>query len=197
MELRLKLVSDPEQLKRESQPISLKDGKLLVPRLFEFLARNPAGYFLSANQVGVDFRVGVLNVRKPLYFINPRIIKSAVSIKTVESSLSFPNKIVLTERFKIIAVDADNFEKTMIFGSDLPEIQTTDSIVLEAIMLQALIDSMNGITMYDKLCTSGAQFNQEPLNNRVTIQKHGNEKIILKKKLNRFLVNGWAVKSKI
>ena len=183
----MELVKDQIKLKRKSDDLlDVNEGKEIVKKLFAVLSEHPTGYFLVANQIGIPKRVGVLNVRKPLFFINPKIIKQDKEFNAVESNLSFPNKLFGTVRYKIVALNADNFEKTIIFGSDLDEYKPTDTIIMESVFVQTMVDMMDGILPQDRVPI----FQQT-----IQIVKDGRTKTIKSKKFNRYKNLGWKIKN--
>ena len=64
----------------------------------------------------------VVNVKKPMVFINPTMISLTDEVVYKEACLSFPNKYINTNRYKWVNIKADNFEQhydcggSMVFG---------------------------------------------------------------------------------
>lgn len=122
---------------------ALEQGEFIAKQLFEILSKNRDGIGLAANQVGIDRKVCVVNVDRPLYFINPKIVSSYGTIEfSGEGCLSFPKDLLTTERKRIIGVTADNFKGIQFFSCE--------NNLLECICVQHEIDHLYGITMYER-----------------------------------------------
>ena len=91
---------------------TIKEGEKIAVKLIDELKESKSGIGLAANQIGINKRVCVVNVKKPLLLINPEIIEhSTDAFAFVEGCLSFPKKAVRTLRFKTIKVKSDNLKK--------------------------------------------------------------------------------------
>jgi len=103
---------------------------------------------LACNQIGItNARVCVVNVKEPLYFINPEIVDKDEEIYFVESCLSFPGKSVKTKRHKQITIKADNLnEGGQVF---CPSNDNDHLGLLEVVAIQHEVAHLNGETMYD------------------------------------------------
>jgi len=119
---------------------SIEEGTLIGKRLLKVLSRSVNGVGLAANQIGINRRVCVINVDKPLVFINPKIVSNFKKISFKESCLSFPGDYVITERYANVLVKSDN-HPIMTFGEEN---------LLECVCVQHEIDHLNGITMHDR-----------------------------------------------
>ena len=146
-----KIVTDIKQLKIACDPAGVEEGIALGKRLIKILGRHINGVGVAANQIGIKERVSVVNVRKPIILVNPKIISSFGKVEFNESCLSFGRDIVLTERFKNILVKADNYQ------TDLPFYGNTWDELLECVCVQHEIDHLNGITMYDRRAIGGEE----------------------------------------
>lgn len=73
----LKLITEDKKLRRATQPVGLSEGKKIAEELFEFLRKSGEGIGLAANQVGINKKVCVVNVDRPLYFVNPQVIDAS------------------------------------------------------------------------------------------------------------------------
>lgn len=135
---KFKLISN-----KKSISVSLEDGEDIAAKLFNELTAAKHGIGLAAVQIGYLKNVCVVNVKKPIYFINPKIIDSKGEIGYIESCLSFPGKKVRTIRYKSITVEADNFDEPVIFEIG----DTLDT--LECVAVQHEIDHCNGKTMFN------------------------------------------------
>ena len=188
------IVKDRKRLSKPCEYVdNIEDGENLAAELFKELANSKTGMGLAANQIGINKRVCVINVKEPLFFINPKITNTSGSTNTYESCLSFPKKRVRTKRFTEITVEADNLTAPVVFSGD-----TGNEIdLLESICIQHEIDHLLGITMYDRADR------QEPIVNKTKIGR--NQKVIIKrkdeiktikwKKAEPLLKDGWALHS--
>lgn len=119
------------------------------------------GFGLSANQIGLDKRVCVINTKEPLVLVNPRITKrSEDGIVYIESCLSLPKTMTKprhTVRSQSITVETDNLG-TVEFGADEPKKIGTeghnyfsDEGLLECVVAQHEIDHLDGILITDEI----------------------------------------------
>lgn len=139
---------------------SLREGQSIAKQLFEELAKQSSAPVLSANQVGISRRVVVLNIREPLYFVNPEILNRELPISFIESCATFPQKLFRTERFARIVLNALNFKKPIVFGipenlqsrffkDDKPsELLLRSSVITEAVYIQQGIDLLDNRRMF-------------------------------------------------
>ena len=126
---------------------SVEEGEEIAAKLFKELTKSKTGIGLAANQIGIDRRVCVINVKEPEYFINPRITdKSEEMFLSKEGCLSFPNKQVRVQRYKWVVVEADNIEGKVMFTAETSK----DVDALECACIQHEIDHLKGITMFDR-----------------------------------------------
>jgi len=137
----LKLVTEERQLRRKSQRTTLSEGKKIAEELLKFLKNSDEGIGLAANQVGIDKKVCVVNVERPLFFVNPEVVEASGRIIFEEGCLSFPGKTVITERYRNFVVKCDNYKHPMRFDMDN---------MLECVCVQHEIDHLDGITMFDR-----------------------------------------------
>ena len=77
--------------------LSVEEGEEIGAQLLKELTKSKNGIGLAANQIGINKRVCVVNVKEPLVLINPKIVeKSEEEFIFPEGCLSFPNqKMVL------------------------------------------------------------------------------------------------------
>jgi peptide deformylase len=190
------IIKDKNKLKEKCSPVSVEEGEEIGVRLLHELRESENGIGLAANQIGIQKRVCVVNVKEPLVLINPRIVeKSKEQFIFPEGCLSFPNKKVRTIRYKDIVVEADNHQGQLSFSADSKEINDA----FECVCVQHEIDHLNGITMLDR------EFKQEPVvkgvnaplkigrNEKVTITKGSESKVLKYKKAQRMLEDGWTL----
>lgn len=113
------------------------------------------GIGLSANQLGLDVRACIINVKDPLVLINPKIVEySQDSVAYVEQCLSIDKTMkspVKTIRAKKITVECDNLG-TVVFSPDneLGDWKDSDEFfndlgLMECVVAQHEIDHLNGI----------------------------------------------------
>ena len=138
-----KIVTDENKLRKASEvqddiPAAVDLGK----QLLSFLSTTQNGVGLAAPQVGIHKKVCVINVRKPIILVNPKIISKFKKIAFPEGCLSFPGESVLTQRYANIAVKADNHPQTLFFNCD--------DDALECVCVQHEIDHLEGILMHDR-----------------------------------------------
>ena len=68
------LKHDNPLINKKLREVSVEEGNKIATELFQILNQRGDGIGLAANQVGIDAQVAVVNVRKPLVLINPKII---------------------------------------------------------------------------------------------------------------------------
>ena len=119
----------------------------LVNDLFDTMyAQNGVG--LAAPQIGVNYRVFVIDVStgneplNPLVFINPKIIKKSGAVISNEGCLSFPEAYTDVRRYKNIMVKA-----TDIHGRSFT-LEAKDGCLL-ARAIQHEFDNLDGILFID------------------------------------------------
>ena len=113
------IVTNKEQLKQKCKPCkSIEEGEEVGKQLIEELVSSQSGIGLAANQIGINKRVCVINVKEPVVLINPEIIeKSDEMFAFMEGCLSFPNESIKTTRHKWVKVKADNHEQILYFNT--------------------------------------------------------------------------------
>jgi peptide deformylase len=117
------------------------------------------GIGLSANQIGLEVRACVINVKEPLVLINPKVTEASKdTVAYVEQCLSLDKtmkKPVKTVRHKTFTVECDNLG-TVIFSNDSNEWKDSneffaDEGLLECVCAQHEIDHLNGVLITDKV----------------------------------------------
>jgi len=193
------IVTEIDKLNKKCKPCkSVKEGEEIGVKLLDELKESKSGIGLAANQIGINKRVCVVNVKKPLLLINPEIIEhSTDAFAFVEGCLSFPKKAVRTLRFKTIKVKSDNWKKPKTFK--VPENKDKDDYLLGAYQVACIqheIDHLDGITMFDR------EFKQEPWkrkankigrNDKVVIKKADETQTIKYKKFEKLQEDGWEL----
>lgn len=156
----MKLIKDPSKLKSviQPKPMSQEDIDDVTVKLLDGL-KEFGGIGLSANQIGLDVRACVINVKEPLVLINPVVTEvSNDTVAYVEQCLSIPKtmvKPVKTVRHKSFTVECDNLG-TVIFSPDLDGTWKdsneffNDMGLLECVCAQHEIDHLNGILITDE-----------------------------------------------
>lgn len=159
----MKLIQDPNKLKTKIEPTPFTQQEIdeISVTLLQELKRH-GGIGLSANQIGINKRACVINVKEPLVLINPRVAEvSEESVVYVEQCLSMPKtmrKPVQTVRFKTLTVECDNLG-TVLFSPDSKEEWKTseefynDEGMLECVVAQHEIDHLEGRLITDRRYT--------------------------------------------
>lgn len=156
----MKLVTDKLKLKKPLVPTPMSQEQIddISTKLLEGLTKH-GGVGLAANQIGLDVRACVINVKEPLVLINPKIIEvSKETVAYVEQCLSLPktmSKPVKTIRHKTFTVECDNLG-TVIFSPDNEKSNWessqdffSDEGLLECVVAQHELDHLNGILITD------------------------------------------------
>ena len=190
------IIKDKIKLQEKCSPVSVKEGEEIGVRLLHELRQSDNGIGLAANQIGIDKRVCVINVKEPLVLINPKIVKhSKEQFVFPEGCLSFPDSKVKTKRYESIVVEADNHKGRLSFSANSKDINDA----FECVCVQHEIDHLDGITMFDR------EFRQEPMvrgenaplkigrNQRVTLTKGSQTKTLKYKKAESMLEDGWTL----
>ena len=190
------IIKDKIKLQEKCSPVSVKEGEEIGVRLLHELRQSDNGIGLAANQIGIQKRVCVINVKEPLVLINPKIVeKSKEQFVFAEGCLSFPNDKVKTIRHQDIVVESDNHKGQLSFSANSKDINDA----FECVCVQHEIDHLDGITMFDR------EFKNEPLvrgknapqkigrNEKVTITKGSESKVIKYKKVQPMLEDGWTL----
>ena len=190
------IIKDKNKLQEKCSPVSVKEGEEIGVRLLHELRESENGIGLAANQIGINKRVCVINVKEPLVLINPKIVeKSKEQFIFPEGCLSFPDSKIKTQRHQDIVVEADNHNGKLSFSANSKDINDA----FECVCVQHEIDHLDGITMFDR------EFRQEPIvrgvntpkkigrNEKVTITKGTESKVLKYKKVQPMLKDGWVL----
>ena len=165
------IVKEINQLKEVCKPVSVlnyREGEDIAKQLLDELKNSQGGIGLAANQIGINKRVCVINVKEPLVLINPRIVNhSEEQFMFAEGCLSFPGKHVRTGRYTSVTVEADNHEGKLSFSAESENINDA----FECACVQHEIDHLDGITMFDRAMVAQPYKAPEKIgrNERVTI----------------------------
>ena len=126
---------------------TIKEGEEIGVQLLKELTESENGIGLAANQIGINKRVCVVNVKEPLVLINPKIVERSEEVFIFpEGCLSFPNKHVRTKRNVSVVVEADNHEGKLSFSAESEDINDA----FECACVQHEIDHLDGITMFER-----------------------------------------------
>ena len=182
-------------LSTPTKKTDLKTAQNIAVDLFHTLNAE-GGLGLSANQIGEDKSVCVVNVTEPFFLLNPKIVKKEKEIIYKEGCLSIPDKMITTKRYQKIWVESDNVEGKMVFGPDDKKKVDTDLLTLEAVCVQHEIDHLNGLTIYDrehKLKQYKRTERKIGRNEKVTITKDKETLTLKYKKAIPYLEKGWVI----
>ena len=190
------IIEDKTKLEIKCSPVSVKEGEEIGVRLLHELRQSENGIGLAANQIGINKRVCVINVKEPLVLINPKIVeKSKEQFVFPEGCLSFPDSKIKTQRHQDIVVEADNHKGKLSFSANSKDINDA----FECVCVQHEIDHLDGITMFDR------EFKSEPLvrgvnaplkigrNEKVTLTKGSESKTLKYKKAELLMEDGWVL----
>ncbi len=192
------IITDKNKLNEICEPCSsVEEGEEIAAKLLEELVKSMTGIGLAANQIGINKRVCVINVREePLILINPEIIEKSNDMYAFkEGCLSFPNKYITTVRHKQIKVKADNHKEPI----ELKVIEDSDknaylTSAYEVACVQHEIDHLYGITMFDrKFVRPQIISNKIGRNQKVKIKKNDEILELKYKKINKYLEDGWTL----
>ena len=185
------IIKDKNKLTTPCEVVSLKEGEDIAANLLQELRQSESGIGLAANQIGINKRVCVNNVKEPLVLINPKIVeKSKEQFVFPEGCLSFPDSKIRTMRHQDIVVEADNHKGKLSFSANSNDINDA----FECVCVQHEIDHLDGITMLDR------EFKIRPIkregrkigrNEKVTISDGKESKVIKYKKAQPLLESGW------
>ena len=157
-----KIVTSKSELKKvvTNLPKNKEEQDVIGAALLTSLKKEK-GFGLSANQIGIDKRVCVVNIKDPLVLVNPRITnRSEEAVVYIESCLSIPKsmrKPVKTVRSTSVTVETDNLG-TIEFTPDEPKKIGAeghnyfgDEGLLECVVAQHEIDHLDGILITDEI----------------------------------------------
>jgi peptide deformylase len=163
------IITEMKQLQLMCEEVkTIKEGEEVGAQLLKELAESKNGIGLAANQIGINKRVCVINVKEPLVLINPKIVDhSEEQFMFAEGCLSFPGKHVRTGRYVEVTVEADNHKGKLKFSADSEDINDA----FECACVQHEIDHLDGITMFERSVTPQPVRVPEKIgrNERVTI----------------------------
>jgi len=190
------IITEIKKLQTICERVSLvEEGEEIGAQLLKELTETKQGIGLAANQIGINKRVCVVNVKEPLVLVNPRIVeKSEEQFMFAEGCLSFPGKHVRTGRYTSVTVEADNHEGKLKFSADSEDINDA----FECACVQHEIDHLDGITMFDRAMIAQPHRAPEKIgrNERVTITDGKETKELKWKKAQPLVESGdWEMAS--
>jgi len=197
-----KIITERRLLRKPTSKVeSIDEGEKIAAELFNTLKENP-GIGLTANQIGIDKSVFVVNVKEPKYFINPKIVETSgpSTIPYVESCLSLPKKVVTTARKQWVKLEADNYDEPIEFGNkDIEysnfEAMIEDEDLLECIAVQHEFDHTMGILITDRNINGGPKKVENKIgrNEKVKITDGKQTMTIKYKKFDKYKQDGWEI----
>ena len=190
------IITEETQLKILCEEVkTVKEGEEIGAQLLKELTESENGIGLAANQIGINKRVCVINVKEPLVLVNPRIVeRSEDEFIFPEGCLSFQNKHVKTKRNVSVTIETDNHESKLMFNADSEDINDA----FECACVQHEIDHLDGITMFDRAITQQPYKAPEKIgrNERVTITDGKETKELKWKKAQPLVESGdWEMAS--
>ena len=192
------IITEKNKLQTKCSPVSIKEGEEIGIRLLHELRNSKtSGVGIAANQIGINKRVCIINVKEPIVLINPKIVEhSTEEFIFPEGCLSFPNDKIKTQRYTSVAVDADNHRGRLYFSAESKDINDA----FECVCIQHEIDHLDGITMFDRELQKPQPMvrgenapNKIGRNEKVTITKGSDSKILKYKKAEPMLEDGWTL----
>ena len=203
----IKLVTDISVLKKviPTTTFTKEEQDLATAALLTAVTQHQ-GLGMSANQIGLNKRICVINVKEqPLVLVNPQIVdEGQEKLIYFEGCLSLPKtmkKPIKTVRSYGVKVKADNFPEVLEFGTEERAHEDINSLfgdvnLLESICVQHEIDHLNGLTIRDRQYTETVRltsFAKLGRNEKLLLKK-GEETLSVKKKnLSTYLEQGWEV----
>jgi len=145
------IITEIKQLQLMCEEVkTIKEGEKIGAQLLKELTESENGIGLAANQIGINKRVCVVNVKEPIVLVNPRIVeKSEDQFVFAEGCLSFPGKHVKTGRYTSVTVEADNYDGKLFFTAESEDVNDA----FECACVQHEIDHLDGITMFERSVT--------------------------------------------
>jgi peptide deformylase len=203
----IKIVTDTLALRKLIPTTTFtKDEQDLATAALLTAVTEHQGLGMSANQIGLNKRICVINVREePLVLINPTIVEeSEEKIMYFEGCLSLPKtmkKPIKTVRSYGVKVKADNFPDVLDFSTKERKHEDINALfgdvdLLESVCVQHEIDHLNGLTIRDRQYTETVRlttFAKLGRNERFILKKDNETLSVKKKNLSTYLEQGWEV----
>ena len=203
----IKIVTDTSALKKSIPTTTFtKEEQDLATAALLTAVTEHQGLGMSANQIGLNKRICVINVREePLVLVNPTIVEeSEEKIMYFEGCLSLPKtmkKPIKTVRSYGVKVKADNFPDVLDFSTKERKHEDINALfgdvdLLESVCVQHEIDHLNGLTIRDRQYTETVRlttFAKLGRNERFILKKDNETLSVKKKNLSTYLEQGWEV----
>ena len=203
----IKIVTDTLALKKPIPTTTFtKEEQDLATAALLTAVTEHQGLGMSANQIGLNKRICVINVREePLVLVNPTIVEeSEEKIMYFEGCLSLPKtmkKPIKTVRSYGVKVKADNFPNVLEFSTKERKHEDINALfgdvdLLESVCVQHEIDHLNGVTIRDRQYTETVRlttFAKMGRNERFILKKDNETLSVKKKNLSTYLEQGWEV----
>lgn len=203
----IKIVTDTSALKKSIPTTTFtKEEQDLATAALLTAVTEHQGLGMSANQIGLNKRICVINVREqPLVLVNPTIVEeSEEKIMYFEGCLSLPKtmkKPIKTVRSYGVKVKADNFPEVLDFSTKERKHEDINALfgdvdLLESVCVQHEIDHLNGLTIRDRQYTETVRlttFAKMGRNERFILKKENETLSVKKKNLSTYLEQGWEV----
>ena len=203
----IKIVTDTLALKKPIPTTTFtKEEQDLATAALLTAVTEHQGLGMSANQIGLNKRICVINVREePLVLVNPTIVEeSEEKIMYFEGCLSLPKtmkKPIKTVRSYGVKVKADNFPDVLEFSTKERKHEDINALfgdvdLLESVCVQHEIDHLNGLTIRDRQYTETVRlttFAKMGRNERFILKKDNETLSVKKKNLSTYLEQGWEV----
>ena len=203
----IKIVTDTSALKKPIPTTTFtKEEQDLATAALLTAVTEHQGLGMSANQIGLNKRICVINVREePLVLVNPTIVEeSEEKIMYFEGCLSLPKtmkKPIKTVRSYGVKVKADNFPEVLDFSTKERKHEDINALfsdvdLLESVCVQHEIDHLNGLTIRDRQYTETVRlttFAKMGRNERFILKKDNETLSVKKKNLSTYLEQGWEV----
>ena len=204
----MKIITDITSLK---QPIpttkfSKVEQELASAALLTSIAEHKC-LGMSANQIGLNKRICVINVREePMILVNPTIVKSSEdTLIYLEGCLSIPKtleKPLKTIRNYEVTIKADNYSDELHFGTSRREYKDgyelmDDVDLLESVCVQHEVDHLNGLIIRDRQYTTTVEkssYDKLGRNEKLMLKSPaGKTEMVKKKKVQEYLHAGYEV----
>ena len=203
----IKIVTDTSALKQAIPTTTFtKEEQDLATAALLTAVTEQQGLGMSANQIGLNKRICVINVREePLVLVNPTIVEETEEkIMYFEGCLSLPKtmkKPIKTVRSYGVKVKADNFPDVLEFSTKERKHEDINALfgdvdLLESVCVQHEIDHLNGLTIRDRQYTETVRlttFAKMGRNERFILKKDNETLSVKKKNLSTYLEQGWEV----
>lgn len=164
------------------------------------------GLGMSANQIGLNKRICVINVKEqPLVLVNPEIVEyTDENLIYFEGCLSLPKtmkKPIKTIRAYGVKVKADNFSDVLTFGTEKRKHNSINELfddidLLESVCVQHEIDHLNGLTIRERQYTETiikTSFDKMGRNEKVLMKKDDETIEVKKKNIKKFFEQGYEI----